>query len=263
MQIYEKSIESFYSERRNLMPKIFLSPSTQEYNMYVDGSGSEEYYMNLLADYIEPYLTASRIEFDRNDPNQTVGGSVRQSNKGNYDLHLALHSNASGSANYGKQTGSDVYYYTFSDDGKRAADQAVKQLKTIYPNPDKVRALPSTSLYELNNTIAPAILAEVAYHDNVEDAKWIENNLPQIARALAKASADYLGVPFVEPSAPKTGTVVTQGGRLNIRDKPSMNGNVIGQIPNGQKVTIYSKEGDWYKIMYNGITGYVNAQYLK
>ena len=41
------------------MPKIFLSPSTQEYNEYYDGSGSEEYYMNLIADYMEPYLTAS------------------------------------------------------------------------------------------------------------------------------------------------------------------------------------------------------------
>lgn len=32
------------------MPKIYLSPSTQDWNMYVTGSGSEEYNMNLLAD---------------------------------------------------------------------------------------------------------------------------------------------------------------------------------------------------------------------
>ena len=50
------------------MPKIFLSPSTQEYNEYYDGSGSEEYYMNLIADYMEPYLTASGIQYTRNDP---------------------------------------------------------------------------------------------------------------------------------------------------------------------------------------------------
>ena len=31
------------------MPKIYLSPSTQEYNPYITGSGSEEYNMNLLA----------------------------------------------------------------------------------------------------------------------------------------------------------------------------------------------------------------------
>ena len=48
------------------MPMLFLSPSTQEYNLYYDGSGSEEYYMNLIADYMEPYLTASGITFTRN-----------------------------------------------------------------------------------------------------------------------------------------------------------------------------------------------------
>ena len=49
------------------MPTLFLSPSTQEYNPYIDG-GNEEYYMNLIADAMEPYLTASGIEYVRNDP---------------------------------------------------------------------------------------------------------------------------------------------------------------------------------------------------
>lgn len=38
------------------MPRIFLSPSTQEYNPYITGNGSEEYFMNLIADAMEPYL---------------------------------------------------------------------------------------------------------------------------------------------------------------------------------------------------------------
>ena len=76
------------------MPKIFLSPSTQEYNEYYDGSGSEEYYMNLIADYMEPYLTASGIQYTRNDPSGDVNQSVAKSNQGTYDLLLALLSNA-------------------------------------------------------------------------------------------------------------------------------------------------------------------------
>ena len=35
------------------MPKIYLSPSTQESNPYITGSGSEEYIMNRLADALE------------------------------------------------------------------------------------------------------------------------------------------------------------------------------------------------------------------
>ena len=36
------------------MPIIYLSPSTQEWNAYVTGSGSEETNMNLLADALIP-----------------------------------------------------------------------------------------------------------------------------------------------------------------------------------------------------------------
>ena len=42
------------------MPTIYLSPSTQEYNYFLSG-GTEEQYMNLLADYMEPYLLSSGI----------------------------------------------------------------------------------------------------------------------------------------------------------------------------------------------------------
>ena len=75
------------------MPIIYLSPSTQEFNLY-SGGGSEEYYMNLIADAMEPYLVASGIRFVRNTPDMTAASSIAASNRGNYDLHFALHSYA-------------------------------------------------------------------------------------------------------------------------------------------------------------------------
>ena len=76
------------------MPRIFLSPSTQEFNLYLT-EGSEEFWMNLIADAMEPYLLASGISFTRNDPDKPLSDAIAQSNAGSYDLHLALHSNAS------------------------------------------------------------------------------------------------------------------------------------------------------------------------
>lgn len=61
------------------MPEIYLSPSLQEYNPYLSG-GSEEYYMNLIADAMEPYLEATGIAFVRNDPSQTLGQVIEESN---------------------------------------------------------------------------------------------------------------------------------------------------------------------------------------
>lgn len=86
------------------MPRIYLSPSLQQNNPYVIG-GSEEYYMNLVADAMEPYLLSSGIAFTRNDPEQTLSQVIAQSNAGDYDLHLALHSNAAGEANAGQVRG--------------------------------------------------------------------------------------------------------------------------------------------------------------
>ena len=86
------------------MPIIYLSPSTQENNLYVTG-GSEEEWMNRLADAMVPYLDASGIQYVRNTPDMTAVSSIRASNAGNYDLHLALHSNASPPRNLGAAPG--------------------------------------------------------------------------------------------------------------------------------------------------------------
>ena len=123
------------------MPIIYLSPSTQENNLYVNG-GTEEEWMNRLADAMEPYLTASGIRYSRNTPDMTAASSIRASNAGNYDLHLALHSNASPEGSEGAARGIIVFYYPGSEEGQRAATIIANNLKAIYPLPDQVVAQP-------------------------------------------------------------------------------------------------------------------------
>ena len=190
------------------MPSIFLSPSTQEGNLYVTGN-SEAYWMNRLADAMEPYLTASGIRYTRNSPTGSAAQSIRQSNSGNYDLHLALHSNAAPPSIYGQVQGSDVYYYPSSMQGKKAADLIAQALQTIYPEPGKVRALGTTAIGEVRQTKAPSVFIELAYHDNVADANWITENLDLIAKTIVQALTEYFGIPFREPNEafPRTGTV--------------------------------------------------------
>ncbi len=175
------------------MPNIYLSPSTQEFNPYING-GNEEQYMNLIADDMIPYLNESGITYTRNTPEMTAASSIRASNSGNYDLHVSLHSNASPADIAGSRSGAEVYYYPGSTRGKRAADLMVERLKTIYPDPSKVRALPTTTIGEVGKTKAPAILIEYAYHDNAQDATWIKNNLQLIAKTTVQGIDDYFGI---------------------------------------------------------------------
>ena len=151
------------------MPIIYLSPSTQEFNPYY-GGGNEEYYMNLIADAMEPYLAASGIQFTRNTPDMTAASSIAASNAGNYDLHLALHSNAVGSGQQSTVRGIDAYYYPASVNGKRFADIAANNLQLIYPLPGMVKTVPTTRLGEVARVRAPGVLIELGYHDNPRDA---------------------------------------------------------------------------------------------
>lgn len=243
------------------MPKIYLSPSLQEFNPYVDG-GNEEYYMNLIADEMIPYLNSSGIEYVRNTPSQTLTQAINESNASNVDFHLALHSNAAPPQLAGTLRGSDVYYYANSQNSRRAADIFVNNLKKIYPDPSSVRAVPTTSLAELTKTNVPAVLVEIAYHDNPEDAMWIRNNTNLIARNLVMSLTEYFGIPFIEPQIERYGIVTTTSGPLNLRSKPNTESEILTQIPQGANVKISGQWGDWYVVTYNGIEGYANSRYI-
>ena len=86
------------------MPTIYLSPSLQPFNKYVNG-GDEQTVMNQVADAMEPYLRAAGIRFIRNRIGMTLGEAIRESNAGYYDLHLALHSNAAPREPFRQATG--------------------------------------------------------------------------------------------------------------------------------------------------------------
>lgn len=243
------------------MPSVFLSPSTQQWNQYVNG-GNEEQQMNLIADAMEPYLRSSGITYSRNDPDRDVRGAIADSNSRYYDVHLALHSNAGGGRFAGILSGIDIYYSPYSAQGERLADIIVNNLKNIYPNPSKVNTLPTTSLGEVTQTRAVAVLCELGYHDNPEDAEWIKSNTQSIARNLVQALCDYFEIPFVEAVPARMGTVTTDGSNLNIRSMPNTNARVIGVIPNRAEVTVLGQTGNWYVVSYGGMTGYAAADYI-
>lgn len=240
------------------MPDVYLSPSTQDYNPYIIG-GSEKYYMNLLADAMEPYLSSSGISYDRNDPNGNAAAAVARGNRGNYRLYLALHSNAAPEIYEGMLRGPDVYYYPTSAQGKRAAEIIANGLREIYPEPELVNTRTSTTLLELKRSKAPAVYLELAYHDNEQDARWIADNIDAIAENLVISIADFLGVPYYPPIFPAEGTVSTRGGVLNVRRAPNMTSAVIGTLPNGRPVTITGALNGWYAIEFKNTTGYVFA----
>ena len=244
------------------MPIIYLSPSTQEQNFYVTG-GSEEYHMNLLADAMVPYLVSCGIQYVRNTPDMTAASSIPQANAGWYDFYLALPSNAAPESNYGGARGIIAFYYPGSVNGRRAAELFVENLKEIYPLPDRVRAEATTSLGEVRQPRFPSVLLEIGYHDNYEDAAWVENNTPAIARNLVLSLTEYFGLPFIWPMDPQRGMVRVGSGTLNLRARPARDARVVASMPNGAAVGVYGQWQGWYTVHYAEYVGYAAAEFIE
>ncbi len=244
------------------MPVIYLSPSTQEFNEYITG-GSEEYWMNLLADAMEPILTSSGIRYIRNTPDMTAASSILASNAGNYDLHLALHSNASGEGQAGQNRGILAFYYPGSAQGLRAAQLLVDGLKAIYPLPNLVRTEPTTTLGEIRRVRAPSVLLELGYHDNYEDAVWITSHIDAMAENLVLSLTEFFGIPFFRSSNPLPGVVQVEQGALNVHERPAYDAPVIARLYNGTQVTVLNEYYGWYLIQMGDLPGYAAANFIQ
>ncbi len=243
------------------MPIIYLSPSTQDKNMYVSG-GTEEQYANLIADKMVPFLDASGIRYTRNTPSMTAASSIAASNAGTYDLHLAIHSNASPEGSYGKTRGSLVFYYPGSRKGQKAAEIFANNLRSIYPLPDKVRAVSTTTIGEVRRVRAPSVFLELAYHDNPDDAAWIKNNLDEIARNLVLSLTEYFQIPFLAPTPARSGTVDVNWGSLNIRSRPNLQAPILTQAPDNAALTILNQWQNWFLVDYQGVIGYASRDFI-
>ncbi|MCG4527786.1 N-acetylmuramoyl-L-alanine amidase [Eubacteriales bacterium SGI.150] len=243
------------------MPIIYLSPSTQENNFYVSG-GTEEEWMNRLADAMVPYLDASGIQYVRNTPEMTAAAAIRASNEGNYDLHLALHSNAAPEGLYGQIRGIIVFYYPGSTEGRRAAEIVAENLKNIYPLPDRVRAEPTTAIGEVRRVRAPSVFIELGYHDNPDDAAWVKNNLNAIARNIVISLCQYFGIPFLEPRPARPAVVDVNWGSLNIRSRPSTTAPIVARAYDGARLTVINQWQGWYLVRFDGVVGYASSDYV-
>ena len=243
------------------MPSVFLSPSTQDWNPYLT-TCNEEYWMNLIADEMEPHLRATGISYSRNQRELPLSAAIAASNAGNYDLHLAIHSNAGPESMAGRLRGADFYYYQPSAAGRRAAGVLAEKYRELYPLPDKVSVVGNTTFAELRLTNAPSVLVEVAYHDNPEDEAFITGNIPAIAKNLAAGLALHFGLLFVEAIEPRGATVTTDSSSLLIRERPTARGRVVGRMPKGAKLTVTGIADGWYAVAYHGMEGFSSAQYI-
>lgn len=60
----------------------------------------------------------------------------------------------------------------------------------------------------------------------------------------------------------QSGTVITKSSNLNVRTGPGLDHPAFTQLPNGSKVDVIGKDGDWLKVRFSDKTGYVHSAYV-
>ena len=245
------------------MPTVFLSPSLQEFNEYVTGNGSEARFMQQLAEDMIPGLLLNGIAFRRSGAGDTVQSAIDKSNAYGPDLHIALHSNAAPTGLQGRLQGPEIYYFKDSERGRRAAENIGTYLAQVYPYADVTEIIPADDeLAELRRTKAPAVFIETAYHDNPQDAAWIETNLQSIANAIVHGVTEYFDLPYTDPTTFQTATVQIDSGSLNLRAAPSMQSAIIGKLQDGESVVALRRQGEWTFVLTAKGAGYAASRYL-
>ena len=194
----------------------------------------------------------SKIIFSR------VESQTASSPRHEMQMHVRL-----GATKDGIVRGIDLYYYPGSTDGLRMANILADNLREIYPLPQRVRPLASTSITEIRRVRAPSVLAELGYHDNRADAEWIENNLEAIARSLTLSVTEYFGVPFLSPRPEREGVVSVNSGNLLLRGAPATTARILARMPNGAPVRILNSYDDWSVVDYDGLLGWAKSEYLR
>lgn len=164
--------------------KIYINPSVQVNNMYAGGLGSEAEIMQKLSELmVDELAKVSNIEV-RANKSKGLTQSLNESNTFNPDIHLALHSNAGG----GK--GSEVFFagdYQF-------AETILNEFLTL-GNFANRGVKDGNHLYEVRTSKAPAVaLMEFLFHDNFEEATFIVENLPVIAKTMTTALVKYISI---------------------------------------------------------------------
>ncbi|NFB30016.1 N-acetylmuramoyl-L-alanine amidase [Clostridium botulinum] len=193
--------------------------------------------------------------------NDSLSYRTNTANNNNVDLYVSIHFNCYNGSAYG----TEVFTY-----GGKELQQARAVLNNICSLGYTNRGLKDgSSLYVLRHTKAKSMLIECCFCDNRNDMN--RYNAENMANAIVKGLVGKT-TSNSTPSEPtdnswinldgKTGTINTPSG-VNIREKKSTSSRILGALPNGAKVQLYRKEGDWIHIYYPPHGGYVYAKYIR
>lgn len=171
--------------------KIYLSPSDQTGNIVADKEHSEQYHCSQIANATKKYLEMNdyTVKIGDNSEQGTYPQRVKDSNAWGADLHVCIHTNAGGGE------GTSMFTYPTSVKDKYVVG-IYNEVAALTPTKD--RGIQSRSdLYEIVNTVCVCAYLEAEFHDNVSLENWIDENVDNIGKAIARGICKADGKEFI------------------------------------------------------------------
>lgn len=181
------------------MTKIFINPGhdpeslagTADYDRGADNEAMGLYENTIAAsvgELVEKYLIAAGCE-TRSLQDELLKRIYREANNWGADLFISIHCNAFN----GTAQGTETLTYPTDKEGAKLAECVQSQIIDTFGTVDRGVKF-RTDLAVLNGTDMPAILVEMAFIDNDEDAVLLRDRQDDFARAIARGVTDYLNL---------------------------------------------------------------------
>ncbi len=176
---------------------VFLSPSTQEDNVYkCDDTVTEASAMFDLTRSVKALLEADGYTVYVCEEDDNVKAKVTKGNELKCGAYVALHSNAGGES--GSDEGTECYYNSAVPGSRELAENVYNRVAELTPTEDRgLKDETQRELYEILNNQNPCCLLEVEFHDTETHSQWILDNKEEIAKSIKDGI-----VAFLNASAP-------------------------------------------------------------
>lgn len=173
--------------------KVYVSPSSQTANTYASGKTNEAVQCRKIALHLVDALIRCGIDAKTNvTAGITMYDRVKESNDFGADLHICIHTNAFNK----KLQGTRLFCSSLAGSGGLVCKTIAKYLYPLVPGEsDGIR---TATFYEIKASNAPCAYVEAAFHDNVDQAEWIVENVYNIAEAICEGvcahyKREYIG----------------------------------------------------------------------
>lgn len=194
---------------------------------------------------------------------------VEKCNKRSVILDISIHLNSGRNDPKGDQKAAGCEIYCSADIGiKKEVSKQIRKNMVKLGFLDRGTKT-TNNLYYLNHTVNKAILVEVCFVDDKDDYEIYKKiGYKKIAEAIEKGIImedidNKTSKKASNESKIKIGKVITKKDPLRLRNKASLMGKIIYRMPKGAKVEVLSEKNKWYKVTYNGRTGYCSSKYIK